>query len=177
MAHKHDFSVEDTRTLELEGHRISSSRIRQLLEAGDFTEAETLLGRPYSISGKVVYGKQLGRVLDVPTANVELHRLRAAMSGVYAVEVNIQSDSSDTAHCAEQWLPGVANVGCRPTVNESIKASLEVHLLDFDADLYGQRINVRFREKIREEQKFETLDLLKKQIHCDVNTARDYFSR
>ena len=177
LAHKHDFSVEDTRTLELEGHRISSSRIRQLLEAGDFTEAETLLGRPYSISGKVVYGKQLGRVLDVPTANVELHRLRAAMSGVYAVEVNIQSDSSDTAHCAEQWLPGVANVGCRPTVNESIKAILEVHLLDFDADLYGQRINVRFREKIREEQKFETLDLLKTQIHCDVNTARDYFSR
>ena len=173
LARKHDFTVEDTTTLELEGHRISSSRIRQLLEAGDFGEAEELLGRPYSISGKVVYGKQLGRVLKVPTANVELHRLRAAMSGVYAVEVNIQGSDAN----ADQWLPGVANVGCRPTVNASIKAILEVHLLDFDADLYGRRIDVRFRKKVREEQKFDSIDLLKQQIHRDVNTARDYFFR
>ena len=173
LARKYNFTVEDTTTLELEGHRISSSRIRQLLKAGDFIEAEELLGRPYSISGKVVYGKQLGRVLDVPTANVELHRLRAAMSGVYAVEVNIQGHEV----YADQWLPAVANVGCRPTVDASIKAILEVHLLDFNADIYGQRIDVRFRKKIREEQKFESLDLLKTQIHRDINTARDYFLR
>ena len=173
LARKYNFAVEDTTTLELEDCRISSSRIRQLLEAGDFTEAEELLGRPYSIAGKVVYGKQLGRVLDVPTANVELHRLRAAMSGVYAVEVNIRGEGL----YAEQWLPAVANVGCRPTVNASIKAILEVHLLNFDADLYGRRIEVRFREKIREEQKFESLDLLKTQIHRDITTASEYFSR
>jgi len=95
------------------------------------------------------------------------------MSGVYAVEVNIQGDHT----YAGQWLPGVANVGCRPTVNASIKAILEVHLLDFDADLYGRRIDVRFREKVREEQKFDSIDLLKEQIHRDVNTARDYFFR
>lgn len=169
LARKHQFTVEDTATLLLDDNRVSSTRIRQLLEAGDFIAAESLLGRPYSISGKVVYGQQLGRTLGTPTANVELHRLRAAMSGVYAVEVNIRSDQD------QRWLPGVANVGCRPTVDDSIKAILEVHLLDFKGELYGKRITVRFREKIRDEQKFLSLDLLKEQIHRDVNTAKAYF--
>lgn len=170
LARKHQFTVEDTATLLLDDNRVSSTRIRQLLEAGDFIAAEALLGRPYSISGKVVYGQQLGRTLGTPTANVELHRLRAAMSGVYAVEVNIRSDRD------QRWLPGVANVGCRPTVNDSIKALLEVHLLDFQGDLYGKRITVRFRKKIRDEQKFLSLELLKQQIHRDVNTASDFFA-
>lgn len=168
LALKHNFTVEDTSTLALDGKRVSSTRIRKLLEAGDFDEAELLLGRPYSISGKVIYGQQLGRTLGTPTANVELHRLRAAMSGVYAVEVQIQSADAP-------WLPGVANVGCRPTVNDSIKAILEVHLLDFSGDLYGKRISVRFRHKIREEQKFASLELLKEQIHRDVGTAKEFF--
>lgn len=175
LALKHNFTVEDTSTLALEGQRVSSTRIRQLLEAGDFDEAELLLGRPYSISGKVVYGQQLGRTLGTPTANVELHRLRTAMSGVYAVEVQIQS-AGNIKSAEAPWLPGVANVGCRPTVNDSIKAILEVHLLDFSGDLYGKRISVRFRNKIREEQKFASLDLLKEQIHRDVDTARTFFT-
>ena len=169
MARKHHFSVEDTATLSLSSQRVSSTRIRELLKAGDFSEAESLLGRPYSIAGKVVYGQQLGRQVGVPTANVELHRLRAAMSGVYAVEVVIDGDDQ---HC----LPGVANVGCRPTVDDSIKAILEVHLLDFDRDIYGKRIEVKFRQKIRDEKKFDSLELLKAQIHRDVSTARNHFS-
>ncbi len=174
LARKHNFLVEDTATLALDDTRVSSTRIRQLLEAGDFAGAEALLGRPYSISGKVVYGQQLGRTLDAPTANVELHRLRTAMSGVYAVQVQIDN-GHELAVGEQDWLPAVANVGCRPTVNESIKAILEVHLLDFSADLYGKRITVRFRNKIREEQKFDSLDLLKTQIHSDIDTARRYF--
>ena len=169
LAIKHDFSVEDTATLAFNSQRVSSTRIRELLELGEFSEAENLLARPYSIAGKVVYGQQLGRQLGVPTANVELHRLRAAMSGVYTVEVAIGTDN-------KTWLPGVANVGCRPTVDDSIKAILEVHLLDFDQDIYGNRIEVRFREKIRDEKRFDSLDLLKTQIHRDVSTARNYFS-
>ena len=169
LARKHHFTVEDTATLALNSERVSSTRIRELLKVGDFSEAENLLGRPYSIAGKVVYGQQLGRQLGAPTANVELHRLRTAMSGVYAVEVAIDGDDR---HC----LPGVANVGCRPTVNDSIKAILEVHLLDFDRVIYGKRIEVRFRQKIRDEIKFDSLDLLKSQIHRDVSTARNYFS-
>lgn len=176
LARKHQFTVEDTATLALEGNRVSSTRIRQLLEAGEFEAAEALLGRPYTISGKVVYGQQLGRTLGAPTANVELHRLRTAMSGVYAVRVKIHASSAGNRTRAESsWLPAVANVGCRPTVNDSIKAILEVHLLDFTDELYGRRITVEFHHKIREEKKFESLDLLKAQIHQDIDTARQYF--
>ena len=169
LARKHHFTVEDTATLAFNRQRVSRTRIRELLELGDFSGAENLLARPYSIAGKVVYGQQLGRQLGVPTANVELHRLRAAMSGVYAVEVAIDNDH-------QNWLPGVANVGCRPTIDDSIKAILEVHLIDFDRDIYGRRIEVRFRQKIRDEKKFDSLDLLKAQIHRDVSTARNYFT-
>lgn len=176
LARKHQFTVEDTATLALKDNRVSSTRIRQLLEAGEFEAAEALLGRPYTISGKVVYGQQLGRTLGAPTANVELHRLRTAMSGVYAVRVRIHaSTAGNRAQAESAWLPAVANVGCRPTVNDSIKAILEVHLLDFNDDLYGRRITVEFHHKIREEKKFESLDLLKAQIHQDIDTAKRYF--
>src|SRR5690606_21185566 len=130
------FEVTHADTCEVDGERVSSTRIRKALEAGDFVLAERLLGRPYAISGKVVYGQQLGRTLGAPTANLQLHRLRAAMSGVYAVDV---------AGLGEALVPGVANVGTRPTVNDSVKAILEVHLLDFDRTIYGKRIDVFFR--------------------------------
>ena len=164
LGRDHDFGVEDTASLKLDDLRVSSTRIRELLEAGNFDDAEQLLGRPYSISGKVVYGQQLGRSLGSPTANLELHRLRAAMSGVYAVRVQVGEE--------QQLRPAVANVGTRPTVDNLVKAILEVHLLDFDKDLYGQRLKVEFREKIREEEKFESLDALKEQIGRDIETAR-----
>ncbi len=183
LGRKHGFTVEDTETLGVIGKRVSSTRIREMLEQGDFSGAESLLGRPYSISGKVVYGQQLGRTLGTPTANVELHRLRTAMSGVYAVEVFVHGGErkANPEFASEplyhQWHRAVANVGTRPTVNDSIKAILEVHLLGFVGDLYRKRITVRFRKKIREEKKFASLDLLTEKIHQDKQTARDFFAK
>jgi len=163
---RYGFNVEPTATIESGGERVSSTRIREALDVAEFDLAETLLGRPFSISGKVVYGRQLGRSLGFPTANMELHRLRAPLSGVYAVEVSGAGLDS---------VQGVANVGTRPTVNESIKANLEVHLLDRDIDLYGKRIEVVFRCKLREELKFESIDELKINIARDVEYARTWF--
>lgn len=160
------FEVASTGTCAIDGERVSSTRVRAALEAGDFALAERLLGRPYSISGKVVYGQQLGRTLAAPTANLRLHRLRAAMSGVYAVEVSGLHD---------EHVPGVANVGTRPTVDDSVKAILEVHLLDFDRMIYGRHIQVYFRQKLRDEHKFSSLDALREQIRRDIASARACF--
>jgi riboflavin kinase/FMN adenylyltransferase len=161
------FDVSATDTLEVMGDRASSTRIRQALESSDFQLAEALLGHPYTISGKVVYGKQLGRTLDAPTANVKLHRIKAAMSGVYAVEVLLEG----------QCHQGVANVGTRPTVDDGLTAILEVHLLDFDRDIYGKHLEVVFRHKLRDEKKFESLDLLKTAIHKDCDDAKAWFDQ
>ena len=169
MGKELDFEVADTATLNNEGERVSSTRIRQALEKADFVEAEALLGRPYMISGKVVYGQQLGRTLNTPTANLQLHRIRAAMSGVYAVEAIIEGDKGNV-------IEGVANVGTRPTVNDGLEARLEVHLLDFDANIYGRHLDVVFRKKLRDEKKFSSLDALKTAIHNDITDARVYFS-
>jgi riboflavin kinase/FMN adenylyltransferase len=163
---RYGYEVEPTLTVEWGGERISSTRIREALELADFELAERLLGRPYSISGKVVYGRQLGRSIGFPTANLELQRLRAPLSGVYAVEV---------LGLGKECVEGVANVGTRPTVNDSIKANLEVHILDGDVDLYGRRIEVTFRHKLRDEQKFESIDELVKNITRDVENAREWF--
>jgi riboflavin kinase/FMN adenylyltransferase len=164
---RYGFDVEPTVTFAIHGERVSSTRIRQALEEADFALAETLLSRPYSISGKVVYGRQLGRSLGFPTANLELHRLRAPLSGVYAVEVT---------GAGLERAKGVANVGTRPTVNDSIKANLEVHLLDLNQDLYGRRIEVVFKHKLRDEKKFESVDELKENIARDVKNARLWFA-
>ena len=162
----HGFDCVQTDTLDLEGERVSSTRIRQALAAADFALAERLLGRHFAISGKVIYGDQRGRTLGVPTANLRLHRLEAPLSGVYTAEVE---------GAAESPLPGVANVGFRPSVGEQPRASLEVHLLDFDGHLYGKRLLVRFREKIREEAKFDSLEALQEQIQKDIAFGREYF--
>ena len=159
------FSVVATETVEVFGERVSSTRIRKALKDSDFTLSEKLLGRVYSISGKVLVGQQLGRQLDAPTANVELHRLKAALSGVYAAEVIVDTKS----------YFAVANVGNRPTVNDRVKAILEVHLLDFHEDIYGKVIEVIFRKKIRDEKKFSSIDALKTQIHMDFGEGRCFF--
>lgn len=166
MGRQYGFECMPTETWDLDSERVSSTRIREALAAADFALAEELLGRPYSISGKVVYGDQRGRTLDAPTANLQLHRLKAPLSGVYVVEV---------AGASERPEPGVANVGVRPTVGEQFRANLETHLLDFEGDLYGSRLEVTFREKLREEQKFDSLDALQAQIHEDIARGRDYF--
>ena len=162
----HGFECVHTDTLDMDGERVSSTRIRAALERADFAEAESLLGRPYSISGKVIYGQQRGRELGVPTANLRLHRLEAPLSGVYLVNVGGAADGP---------VHGVANVGFRPSVGEQPRASLEVHLLDFEGHLYGKRLMVTFLDKVREEVKFDSLQALQEQIHKDIAHGRDYF--
>jgi riboflavin kinase/FMN adenylyltransferase len=163
---RHGYQCVHTPTYDFQGDRVSSTRIRRALAAADFALVEKLLGRPYSMSGKVVLGDQRGRQLGSPTANLSLHRLRSPLTGVFAVEVAGADD--------RPW-PGVANVGVRPTVGAQLRANLEVHLLDFEGDLYGKRLTVSFRAKIREEQKFESLQALQAQIHDDIAHGREYF--
>jgi len=165
---RYGYEARPTSTFSIDGERVSSTRIREALESADFAQAERLLGRPYSISGKVVYGRQLGKTLGTPTANLELHRLRAPLSGVYAVEVSGAGMVN---------APGVANVGFRPTVDDSIKANLEVHLLDREIGLYGLHIDVTFRHKLRDEQKFDSLDELRTNIARDIENARAWLAR
>lgn len=161
------FEVTDTCTLEVDGVRVSSTRIRQLLEQGDFTGVEKLLGRPYSISGRIVYGQQLGRKLGVPTANVHLRRYKSPLHGVFTVTVTFADGSVHN---------GVANVGVRPTVNGVKKPLLEVHLFDFARTVYGALINVAFHTKLRDEKKFNSLDELQAQLQTDIAQAKQFFA-
>lgn len=160
------FTVSNTPTFSCSGERVSSTRIREALERGELDAAAKLLGRPYQMTGRVVQGKQLGRTLGVPTANVHLHRYRSPLSGVFAVQCEVAGEAYD----------GVANVGVRPTVESEAKPILEVHLFEFDRDIYGQNVRVSFCKKIREEQKFESLDQLQAQIHADIAAGKQYFS-
>ena len=164
----HGYQAGPTPTQEWQGERVSSTRIREALEAADFERAERMLGRPYSISGKVIYGRQLGQTIGTPTANLELRRLRAPLAGVYAVQVSGAG--------LENAL-GVANVGVRPTVDDSIKANLEVHLLDKNIQLYGQHIEVCFRHKLRDEMKFSSVEELKTNIARDIENTRAWFAQ
>ncbi len=164
---RYDYEAGPTPTLLGDGERVSSTRIREALEGADFEQAERLLGRPYSISGKVIYGRQLGQTIGTPTANLELRRLRAPLAGVYAVQVDGAG--------LEKAL-GVANVGVRPTVDDSIKANLEVHLLDREIELYGQHIEVTFRHKLRDEKKFGSVDELVENIARDIDDTRAWFA-
>jgi riboflavin kinase/FMN adenylyltransferase len=158
---RHGFGVSHIGTLTFEHERVSSTRIREALAEGNFALAEQLLGHPYFIMGRVVYGRQLGRQLGVPTANIRLQRYRAALEGVFAVRVK----------GLDRVYDGVANVGIRPTV-EGKEPLLEVHLFDFEGDLYGKLLTVEFVKKIREERAFDGLEALKNQIHADIAEAR-----
>lgn len=148
----------------LDGHRVSASRARALLAAGNFAAAKPLLGRPFVIEGKVEYGKQLGRTLGYPTANIHLQRV-SPVHGIFAVRVGLGE-----SECS--W-PGVASLGVRPTVNQVSEPLLEVHLFDFEGDLYRQRMAVEFVAKLRDEQKFEGLEPLKAQMALDSHRARE----
>lgn len=164
---KFGFEVTNTLTVEIGGERVSSTRIRRELEQANFAVVEDLLGKPYRITGHVGYGQQLGRQWGVPTANVHLRRYRSPLQGVFAVRVSLPNG---------EVCNGVANVGVRPTIGEKIKPILEVHLLDFTGDLYGRMLSVEFLHKLRDEHKFESLELLKAQIYQDINDARAYFT-
>lgn len=162
------FSVQNTQTVEVESQRVSSTLVRQLLHKSDFDQVSKLLGRPFSINGKVTFGQQLGRELGFPTANVNLNRFRAPLTGVYAVWVDIEG--------IEGRFKGAANVGVRPTIGDIEKPILEVHLLDFDRQIYGQRISVEFVNKIRDEQQFTSLEHLSDSITDDVIMIKQWFA-
>ena len=159
------FDITSTQTFCHGGVRISSTAVRQALAEDDLEQAENLLGHPFIISGRVVHGDELGRTIGFPTANLPLRRQVSPVKGVYAVEVMGLGDKP---------LPGVANIGTRPTVAGS-RQQLEVHVLDVVMDLYGRHIDVVLRKKIRNEQRFASLDELKAQIARDELTAREFF--
>lgn len=147
--------------------RASSTFIRELLSLGEFTKVEQLLGRPYSVCGRVKHGQKLGRQLGFPTANIDLKRVSSPLSGVYAVSLYLRSEN--------RIIYGVANVGCKPTVGQ-FKPSLEVHLFEFNKDIYGEYVEVQFHQKLRDEQKFSGIEQLKKQIEIDSRAARVFFT-
>lgn len=163
---KQDFQVVSMHTFAIDAERVSSTRVRAALEKGDMATAEKLLGRRYRMSGRVAHGEKLGRELGFPTANIHLHRQASPIQGIFVVEV---------FGLDQEPIQGVASVGTRPTVNET-KALLEVFLLDFNQDIYGQHIQVSFLKKLRDEAKFDSLEELKRQIQVDVEQAQAYFS-
>ncbi len=160
---EHGFGLEAMPTVACEGARVSSSMVRAALAAGRLAEAEVLLGRPYSISGRVVHGDKLGRQIGYPTANVQLRHNRPPLSGIFAVR---------TVDGLGRWRDGAASLGLRPTVDDSGRNKLEVHLFDYSGDLYGQHLRVDFLHKIRDEQKFSDLAALKSRIAEDCDIAR-----
>ncbi|WP_133947384.1 bifunctional riboflavin kinase/FAD synthetase [Rhodanobacter sp. TND4FH1] len=164
MGAQHGFGARTMPAVQLDGERVSASRVRALLAAGEFAAAEPLLGRPFVIDGKVEYGNQLGRTLGYPTANIHLPQRVSPIQGIFAVRVGLGE-----SECS--W-PGVASLGVRPTVNQVCQPLLEVHLFDFDGDLYGQRMAVEFVAKLRDEQKFDGLEPLKAQMALDSRQAR-----
>ncbi len=148
--------------------RVSSSGVRTALAAGDLASAQRLLGRAYSMSGRVAHGEKLGRTLGFPTANIVLRR-RPPLAGIYAVEAELEETRAVTR--------GVASVGRRPTVRENAPPLLEVHLFDWSGELYGRHLRVKFLRKLRDEEKYDGLDALRSAIGQDVAQAKDYFRK
>lgn len=161
---KYGFDVVDTKSLLQQEHRISSSRVRDALASGELQQAALMLGRKYSITGRVVHGQKLGRTIGVPTANLLLKRQVSPVSGVFVVSV---------LGIADKIYQGVANIGQRPTVN-GVRQQLEVHIFDFNSDLYGLQLEVVLEEKIRDEVRFDSFAELKIQIDKDIKQARQW---
>ncbi|MBK13887.1 MAG: bifunctional riboflavin kinase/FMN adenylyltransferase [Porticoccaceae bacterium] len=159
------FSVKNTDTFESQGERISSTLVRRIINEGDFPRAAELLGRPFEIKGRVMHGKKLGRKLGFPTANININRLRAPLSGVYAVLVKTESEIFE----------GAANVGIRPTIGDLERPLLEVHIFNFDRDIYGSFLRVEFLHKIRDELKFNDLGRLVTRIQKDMDQIQKWF--
>jgi riboflavin kinase/FMN adenylyltransferase len=162
---RHGFPVVNLHTYAIDGERVSSTRVRERLAAGDLAGAERLLGRPYRMSGRVAHGDKIGRRLGIPTANIHLHRRETPVRGIFVIEAfGIEG---------EPW-PGVASIGTRPTVNGT-RVLLEVHLFDFDRNIYGAHVHVNFLHKLREEKRFDSIDEMVRRIHEDSAQAREYF--
>lgn len=166
LAKQPDFETERTPSILVAGGRASSTAVRQALNAGDLAQANHILGHPYTLSGHVKHGKKLGRTIGCPTANIHLPPHRYALSGVFVVSV---SGNFGTRR-------GVASFGTNPTVSDTPEPKLEVHLFDFSGCLYGERVQVSFLHKLRDETKFATLDDLKAQIHADMQAAQHWIA-
>jgi len=162
------FTVEAMHTLVHEGERVSSSAVREALADGDMPHAARLLGRPYSISGRVMHGDKIGRTIGFPTANIQLKHRSPPLMGIYTVSVE---------GLAERPWPGVASVGVRPTINDAGRPTLEVHLFDWNTECYGAHLKVNFLAKQRDEERYDTLEALTAQIARDADQARAYFAR
>jgi riboflavin kinase/FMN adenylyltransferase len=158
------FSVETVDGVSIDNQRVSSSAIRKLLSSGDFQTAEKLLGRPFAISGRVAHGDKQGRKIGFPTANISIRRKLSPVLGVFSVLIRINNIT----------YKGVCNVGKRPTLG-GLKVLLEVFIFDFNQEIYGSRVNVFFKQKCREEIKFNSLEELKNQIKKDVKNSKQYF--
>lgn len=165
-AARRGFNLEAVAPVMHDGERVSSTRIRQAIRDGNLRAAEQMLGRPYSVAGNVIKGKKLGRIIGFPTANLSTAEVQLPPDGVWAVRA-LLPDGRD--------LPGVANLGLRPTVGGDSR-SLEVHLLDFSGDLYGHELEIRFEKHLRSEIKFPSIDALRIQIQRDVDDARKILS-
>jgi riboflavin kinase/FMN adenylyltransferase len=164
---RYGFDVVDTQTVMSNETRISSTRIRECLKEGELQEARSLLGRWYSMQGRVAHGDKRGRTIGFPTANIQIHRKVTPVSGVFVVKVNGLPGGE---------VHGVANVGVRPTFTGDTKAVLEVHLFDFNQEIYGEYVDVAFLHKIRQEVKFDSMEALVAQIHEDTQQAKDWFA-
>ncbi len=162
MGREFDFTLHRARDRSMDGCRVSSTRVRKALAASDFKLAERLLGRPWGIRGEVVRGERLGARLGYPTCNLELGPNRLPIQGVFAAEAIVHGQSH----------PAAASIGVRPTVSDAGKLLLEAHLLDFDGVLYGETIELRFRHKLRDEEKFDSLEELRERMADDVARTR-----
>ena len=161
------YEVESISSVTVAGRRVSSTAIREALAAGELDLATQLLGRPYSISGRVVAGDRLGRTLGFPTANIRMRHNRPPLQGIFAVRVH---------GIGPEPLPGAASLGVRPTIHAKGAPTLEVYILDFDADIYGRHLRVEFLQKLRDEEKFADVETLRKQIARDVEDVRQVFA-
>jgi riboflavin kinase/FMN adenylyltransferase len=168
LAARHGYELEAMPEVALQGERVSSSAVRAALAAGDLAAAQRLLGRPFTMSGRVVHGEKLGRELGFPTANIVLRR-RPPLAGIFVVECQLEGEA--------RWRPGVASVGRRPTVNPTALPLLETHLLDFAGNLYRRHLHVRFLKKLRDEEKYDDVPALRAAIEVDAAQARTYFAK
>ncbi len=174
-AREYGFELEAMPEVRSDGQRISSSGVRDALRRGDLEGAAALLGRPYSIAGRVVHGDKLGRDLGYATANIRLPH-KPPLAGIFVVEVlGVPNATGVPKSIAKAW-PAVASIGVRPTVKEDAVPLLEVHLFDYKGDLYGRRLEVKFLHKLRDEAKFADLAALKRAIDRDAVEAREFFA-
>ena len=161
-----DFEVESMQSVELDGLRVSSTAVRSALQSGRLGSAARLLGRDYAISGRVVHGEKTGRKLGYPTANIQLKHNKPPLAGIFAVKL----------FGLERPFYGVASLGTRPTIRPEGAATLEVHLFDFDRDIYGKHVSAAFLHKLRDEERYPDLSTLTAQIARDVDAARAWLN-